>query len=1617
MRIPGLSFGDLPPSLYQSSQVVVQGYSSIFVFEEHFIWEDSLILPPLFATISLLVIIVHYISTRKFIKKAWAHFTKSPIEEEPSEPNVATDPNGFFAELSHHAKSLGGVDIFIYRVLRLLSVFTLVSLSAVTFVLDEAPSLRTIHKGKNQDKKHKHHRGGNTLTYWEWLDLALSVTYVYAAFLSIIAISARPRIANLANTHLVWVLFGTWLLFAYRDLYPLATFTLSPIDIEEGWLLWSKVGVLTFVATILPIVVPSQYIPFDPKNPASEPNPEQTASWLSFSLFTFLDPLIIKASRVPHLPLEECPPLADYDWAPHLIQKSFPHLDPLSGIVKKHAFWGFMKVFRKEYITLAFLMAFRTFVGFMNPVAVNRLLTYLGTGGKDALFHPWVWIALLFIGPFLSSVIFQWYIFITTRLLTQAQGMITQLVFEHALRIRMKSESSESSPCTSQPSTSAPTPDTASVAESSSGHSPDGTENTEGTFTTPASGATPPEADKASIKGEEKKPTGEKGGNLVGKINNLVSTDLNNIIDGRDFLMIAVACPIQIILCIVFLYTILGWSAIVGMVTMVALFPVPGYFAAKLQTIQNEKMKMTDSRVQVVTEIMNVIRMVKLFGWEKKMDEKIAQKREEELYYQKKRLFLEILNGMVNFLIPIITMIVSFACYTVVMKKQLTAAKVFSAMSVFDMLRDQMWMVFGSIPMMIQAKVSLDRLNDFLRKTELLDEFDPNSKDTTIADNVKANTDLVGIRNASFTWTNKSNETITPGSSRRNFTLRINDEVIFRKGKINLIVGPTGCGKTSLLMALLGELHYVAAGPDSWYNLPRAGGVAYAAQESWVQNETIRNNILFGSPYDEQRYKKVIYQCGLSRDLTLFDAGDKTEVGEKGLTLSGGQKARVTLARAIYSQAQILILDDVLAALDVHTARWVVDKCLQGDLVHGRTVLLVTHNVAMTSPIADFVVSLGSEGRILSQGTMSKALATSKALTKELKVEESELRKAEEAVDGEVPIVPEGKSGKLMVAEEVAEGHVSWSALKLFFIGMGGSYSLFFWFTVIVSLGLTEVSLAVQTWYLGVWSAQYDNHDASEVSSIRYLLVYCILLTGASILYAMATSIFTFGSLRASRAIHRKLISSVLSTTLRWLDSTPTARVIARCTQDMQAVDGPISRNLSALLEISLSMLIKFGAVIVFSPIFTLPGIAAFLVGGWAGQMYIKAQLSVKREMSNARSPVLSHFGAAIAGIVSIRAYSAQDMFKKGSLDYIDKFSQPARTFYNLNRWISIRIDIIGALFSSGLAAYLVYGTGAIHRPGYAAAIGFSLNMAVGFSSMILWWVRILNEFEVSGNSLERIQDYVDIEQEPKATPDGVPPAYWPVSGEVLVENLSAKYSPGGPEVLHNLNFRIASGERVGVVGRTGSGKSSLTLALLRCIFTEGIVYFDGMDTNKINLEALRTNITIIPQVPELLSDTLRGNLDPFDQYDDATLNDALRAAGLFSVQSEDDEGRITLETAISSGGGNLSIGQRQILALARAIVRRSKLLILDEATSAIDYETDTVIQSSLRHGLGPDVTLLTIAHRLQTIMDADKIMVLDAGKIVEFGKPSELLKIEAGKLKSLVDESGDKDALYGMAK
>ncbi|KAJ8699794.1 hypothetical protein PTI98_002881 [Pleurotus ostreatus] len=985
------------------------------------------------------------------------------------------------------------------------------------------------------------------------------------------------------------------------------------------------------------------------------------------------------------------------------------------------------------------------------------------------------------------------------------------------------------------------------------------------------------------------------------------------------------------------------------------------------------------------------------------------------------------------------------------MKQDLSASIVFSSMTVFDILRGQLHMISNTLTVVIKGKVSLDRVNEFLHKvvrfplalfarltsspfsqTELLDSFaDDGELSATVipAPPVVGSQDVI-IREASFTW---DAEKPVPGQSRRNFVLKIDGEVLFKRNGINAILGPTGSGKTSLLMALLGEMHFVPSGPNSLCNLPRQGGVSYACQESWVQNETIRENIVFGAAFDEVRYKKVLYQCCLEQDLKLFESGDNTEVGEKGLTLSGGQKvilhssrldfgkaeyrfqARVTLARAIYSDAEIIILDDVLSALDVHTAKWIVDKCLRGDLVQNRTVILATHNVMLTAPVAQYAVTLGADGRVVSRGAPSAVIAESQeTLAADIVAQEDALLEAEAIAPNEMEVKPDGESqpsagGKLIAEEEIAVGHVEWPILKKYFDSVGGKYPLLFYAVLIGGYILNQAIFTFLTWFLGLWAAQYQINP--NVSPTYYLTLYGCFVLVALLIYVLSQMVYIRGAIRASKEIHAQLIDAVLGTTLRWLDTTPTSRVITRCTQDMKSIDSFIPQYLDMLLDMATDMVIKLGVIIIFAPLFLGPSIVIAILGGWLGQVYIAAQLHVRRDMSIAKAPVLGHLGAAMAGLISVRAYGAEEAFKNESLTRIDVYTRAAVTCYNLNRWLCVRIELLGNTFTATLAAYLLYGP----QKG-ASNTGFLLNMAVVFTEIILWWVRIFNEFEVEGNSLERVQQYICIDQERGSTESGKPPAYWPATGDLHVENLRSRYSATGPVVLDGLTFHIKGGERVGVVGRTGSGKSTLALSLLRAIPVDGSMYLDGILTDSINLDALRSTISIIPQVPDLLSGPLRHNLDPFSQYDDAVLNGALRAAGLFSLQSDEDESRITLDTMLGSGGNNLSVGQRQIIALARALLRRSKILILDEATSAIDHKTDEIIQSSIRHELGKDVTLITIAHRLQTIMDADKIMVLDAGKLVEFGTPADLLSDAKGKLRALVDESGDREKLMEMA-
>ncbi|KIJ38971.1 hypothetical protein M422DRAFT_258389 [Sphaerobolus stellatus SS14] len=1467
-------------------------------------WLTETLLIPLYASVASFVILcLHILARITFWKKR-----ESNDDSKVSNGHSQAQPSRVFDKFEKHMGRFGGSTIFWYMFTRTIGCLSLFGLALYNFLSE-------------QDETAEY--PANILPH-VWIKAALPITYLYCTLLCLVSVSSLSW-NRVATNHAISVLFVTFAVYAYRDIWPLATSTEFPIDASDE-LLWIKLALLTVVAVIVPLMIPRQYVPVDPKNPMTELNPELTASWLSLIFYAFLDPIIFAGAKVSHLTPEELPSLSDTDWSGNLKKRAFPQLDTFQGAKKRHLFFRLMhpKVFGKEYIVLGVTLTVQAIAGFLAPTAINRILYYLENDKPDTGIQPWFWIIFLFVGPMLNSLCNQWYTFVGTRVQVRASALLTQLIFEHSLRIRMKAEVSD---------------------KDSKG--------------------------KGKDDAKESKSRKKRGEHLTGKINNLITSDLEQIGDGRDFL--AVASTLHALK----IPQSSSQSAFVGLGTIVVLFPIPGYIAKKIQSVQKNKMKKSDARVQ------NVIRMIKLFGWEGEVGRRIAEKREEELKWIWYLKVFQMSNGALNFVITNLTMLTTYFAFTVLMHEALNgmhsfmlcngirltyyaASKVFSSMTVFSMFQGQLQRIFYTGARIIQGKVSLDRLNDFLRETELLDEFTATEPIVVrLTTETLTGADIIGFKDATFSWHNEADDG-TATQSARPFKLRVDGELIFKKGCINLIVGPTGCGKTSMLMALLGEMHFVPSTVDSWFNLPREGGVAYAPQESWVQNATIRDNIVFGSPFDEERYKKVLQQCALEQDLELFEAADKTEIGERGLTLSGGQKARVTLARAVYSNADTILLDDILAALDVHTSKWIIEKCLRGDLIRGRTVILVTHNVALASPVADFVVSLGLDGTVTTSSTISEVLQSNDALKMEIEEEMDLLDKVEEEI---TPVKETKTAGKLIMAEEVAEGHVSWKSIMLFLTALGGNHPGIFYTLWIFGLVLSDWSQLLKLWFLGYWGSQYETHvsDPSKVNVAFYLGIYAAITLVIIITYCAAYLYYVLGTMRASRTIHNQLVTSVLGTTLRWLDETLTSRITTRCTQDIRAVDGPIANSWDTLVDLGLAVIGRLVVVVIFTPIFVFPALGIAVMGLYTGNFYLKAQMAVKREMSNAKAPLLAHLGAAIAGLTSVRAYGAQETFKTESLKKIDQYSRVARVTYNLNRWISTFLVLL---------------------------------------SPLLWL-------------LERIQGYLDIEHEPEPIEAGKPPASWPTSGDLRVENLSARYSKAGPKVLHDISFEVKSGERIGVEREAGKYDTELAyLALLRCIITEGTTFYDGLPTNTINLDALRSHITIIPQMPELLSGTLRKNLDPFEQHDDATLNGALEDAGLFSLQSEgtSDEGRITLDSKIASAGGNLSVGQRQIIALARAIIRQSKVLILDEATSAIDYKTDAIIQKTLRNRLGQGVTVLTIAHRLQTIMDADKILVLDSGRIAEFDSPEKLLKKEGGKLKSLVDESGDSEALYEMA-
>ncbi|KAF7968577.1 hypothetical protein HWV62_30063 [Athelia sp. TMB] len=604
------------------------------------------------------------------------------------------------------------------------------------------------------------------------------------------------------------------------------------MDSAQGWFIWSKIVVLGVISVVLPLITPRQYTPLEPEDP-SRLNLEERASIFSLATFTWLDPTIYLANRVPHLATQELPPLADYNRVKSLVKESYPTLDVFSGAKKRHLFWGILRVFRKprrisfsraisdkdrvgtDYYQVVAMLVLHVLAGLANPLGVNQLLRYIETGGTSSDIRPWFWVLWLLLCTMMDGMALQWHNYIASRMVVKSEAILTQLIYDHALRIRMKADASGTV------EDAEPALPLGVVVGSGEPSGDTGAECLTQTEPTNSSESQPHKEKPSSI-------------NIVGRLNNLVTTDIQSITAGRDWLLPVLYIPLQVILSITFLYWILGWSAFVGLAALLAMFPVPGFLASKLSSTQAGKMKAADARIQTTTETVSVIRMIKLFGWERKMSKKISEKRAKEIRWVLRGKIFETIIDELNFIIPFAVMLATFGTYTFIMKQSLNASIVFSSITVLSILQEQIHLMLGITPAIIKAKVSLDRIGDFLRNTELLDEFEKKESDHNSS---AIDSSDIGFRDATFTWSATTEGAEAPS---RQFRLRVDGEVLFKQGQINLVVGPTGCGKTSLLMALLGEMHFIPSMPDSCFNLPRDGGVAFAAQESWVLNETIK---------------------------------------------------------------------------------------------------------------------------------------------------------------------------------------------------------------------------------------------------------------------------------------------------------------------------------------------------------------------------------------------------------------------------------------------------------------------------------------------------------------------------------------------------------------------------------------------------------------------------------------------------------------------------------------------------------------------------------------------------------------------------------------------------------
>ncbi|EPB91889.1 hypothetical protein HMPREF1544_01183 [Mucor circinelloides 1006PhL] len=1152
----------------------------------------------------------------------------------------------------------------------------------------------------------------------------------------------------------------------------------------------------------------------------------------------------------------------------------------------------------------------------------------------------------------------------------------------------------------------------------------------------------------------------------TGLIVNLMSTDAARIADFATQWNTLVRAPTELVFGIYFLYRLLGWSSFMGLLVIVATLPLNHFNTKWFIKLQAQLMKTRDKRVSLMNEVLQGIRQIKFFAWESNWSKRILESRDAELGCIKKGYLSEVVFLLLWQGTPLMVTTVAFWSFTKLQGEQLTAPIAFTSIAIFNELRAAFSIIPEAAVRLFETLISVKRIEDYLNQDEI-------NMDVTVSDTVK-----IGFEGATVCWptsTNTDNEE-TPEDAESDITTTIVDHpqedtftlkdlnVVFPNNQLSLICGGTGSGKTLLMLSLLGEtetkqgtvccprsatpptlddstaitsIHlseddsdHIA--PPNWI-LEHA--VAYVAQTAWLQNASIKDNILFGLPFIKKRYNATLAACALVKDLSYLEDGDATEIGEKGITLSGGQKARVSLARAVYSRAQNVLMDDVLSAVDAHTAKHLYQQCLLGPLMKNRTQILITHHVNLCIQASAHVVFI-KEGRIQLSGSPTELRQTGQL---ELIFEENAMEQEEDdsdaTIDSQQEQALERKAPKVLVEKEGrAQGQVKFRLYRLYFKMVGSwLFWMFFFFTVFAARGLDITS----TWWLKKWAQSYAPSDNTIRSSDQRVFMYAasnfdnsnnthdtnyyvniyILINLVNILFSLTRYVTTFsGGIRAGRKLYILLLDRVLKAPLRFFDTTPIGRVVNRFSKDFETIDTSVPFDMvqfCAQWTTVISILLVATSVL---PVLIVPMIMVALTNIYFGLRFVAASRELKRMDSVSRSPLFTHFSESIVGVATIRAFGMTQHFMLDMLDKIDTNSRPMYYAYSVSRWVSVRIALMGSMVTFLTGIFILSNLGNMD----AAMAGFCLSYVTVFTDMIYWGVRRYTSLEMNFNSVERVVEFLEMDQEAPTITDVKPPKEWPSQGAISVKNLHVRYAADLEPVLKGLTFSIKPMEKVGIVGRTGSGKSTLALSFFRFIeATEGSIVIDQVDISKIGTKDLRSKLTIIPQDPVLFSGTLGSNMDPFDQFTQEEIFTALRRVHLLNDTSDQDVNQNVfkdLTTPVSEGGKNFSQGQRQLLCLARALLKRSKVVLMDEATASVDFETDKAIQKTIACEF-QDSTILCIAHRLNTVIEYDRILVLDHGEMIEFASPLDLLQNEESAFYKMCRNSGEFDTLLELAK